>query len=77
MNLKVLVTDNLKTTISIVVSIITGLYQVLADNAEILGIPNKTIMIISFAITTITMIWNAISNGAGDTKVDRLFSYFK
>lgn len=71
-----LMKNNYKTVISVVLSVATSLYQILADNAEILGVDNKYVMIASIVITAITIIVNGINNGSGETKSDRLLSYF-
>lgn len=71
-----IITNNLKTTISIVLTIASSLYQLLADNAELFGIDNKVLMIISFTITAITLIFNGIKNGTGDTKLEKIISHF-
>jgi|VirMetMinimDraft_7_1064189.scaffolds.fasta_scaffold15716_2 hypothetical protein len=68
---------NWKTTISVILTTITSLYQLFADNAEFLGIDNKYIMVASIIITAITIIVNGINNGEGETKTKRLLSYLK
>ena len=69
--------ENWKTTLSVIITILTSLYQVFVDNAEYLGIDNKYVMIASIIITTITAIFNGIKNGTGDTKMERVLSYIK
>tara|TARA_R110000772_G_scaffold20466_5_gene56925 strand:- start:85891 stop:86121 length:231 start_codon:yes stop_codon:yes gene_type:complete len=68
---------NWKTTISVILTTITSLYQLFADNAEFLGIDNKYIMGASIVITAITIIINGINNGEGETKIKKLLSYIK
>lgn len=72
-----IINKNWKTTIIIILSVITSLYQVLVDNAEFLGVDNRYIMIISLVITSITIIVNGIKNGTGETKINKLLSYIK
>tara|TARA_R110000772_G_scaffold55_12_gene372 strand:- start:451 stop:681 length:231 start_codon:yes stop_codon:yes gene_type:complete len=69
--------ENWKTTLSVIITILTSLYQVFVDNAEYLGIDNKYVMIASIIITAITAIFNGIKNGTGDTKMERVLSYIK
>lgn len=71
-----ILTKNWKTTISIIITTLTSLYQVFADNAEYLGIDNKYVMGASIVITAVTIIFNGINNGTGETNVERLLSHF-
>jgi len=68
--------NNWKTILSIIVSTLSSLYQVFADNAEFLGVDNRYVMGTSIVITAITIIVNGINNGTGETRIEKLMSYF-
>ena len=67
---------NWRTTLSVVITTLTSLYQLFADNAEFLGIDNRYVMAASIIITAITIIYNGINNGTGETRVKKLMSHF-
>ncbi len=51
---------NPKLTLSIVMIIVTILFNTLSDNAELFNISGKTLMIISIIITAVSMIWKSL-----------------
>ena len=58
MNLLVKVSKNKKITWSLVLTIITYIYELLGDNAEILGISTKTLTIVFLVINVISFVWD-------------------
>jgi hypothetical protein len=70
------ITNNWKTITSVIITTLTSLYQVFAENAEYLGIDNKYVMGASILITAITVIFNGIKNGTGETNRKKLLSHF-
>lgn len=51
---------NPKLTVSMIITILTSLYSLLSDNAEILNIEAGTLAIISTIITAISIVWKAL-----------------
>lgn len=48
---------NPKTTLSIIISVITTAQTLLTDNAEVLGINSKTLTIVSLLVTLVSLVW--------------------
>ena len=52
---------NPKTTVLTVITIVSNLWNVATENAELFGIGSKTIAIGSLVLTALVMIYNAVS----------------
>lgn len=62
MNIQKAAKQNPKTTILTIVAVITALWNQLSENAELFGVPSKTIMIGSVILAAVAMVVNMLTN---------------